>query len=152
LLGATADGASPLSLTAPQPRRGKIEIKWIKNSINRQVIFSKCRNGILKKAREISVLCDAEFGVTASSSSPAPASSTTSAPQKDILTELSRAELEPIRALVEPSSSLTMSSNMNSGSLEPSLHVFARARLVDSLTCNQTPSFLNQTHQIYATK
>ncbi|OEL18594.1 MADS-box transcription factor 2 [Dichanthelium oligosanthes] len=48
--------------------RGKIEIKRIENSTNRQVTFSKRRNGILKKAREISVLCDAEVGVVVFSS------------------------------------------------------------------------------------
>ncbi|KAF8642709.1 hypothetical protein HU200_067086 [Digitaria exilis] len=48
--------------------RGKIEIKRIENSTNRQVTFSKRRNGILKKAREISVLCDAEVGVVIFSS------------------------------------------------------------------------------------
>ena len=48
--------------------RGKIEIKRIENSTNRQVTFSKRRNGILKKAQEISVLCDAEVGVVIFSS------------------------------------------------------------------------------------
>nr|ABG90943.1 PI2 [Streptochaeta angustifolia] len=48
--------------------RGKIEIKRIENSTNRQVTFSKRRNGILKKAREISVLCDAQVGVVVFSS------------------------------------------------------------------------------------
>lgn len=48
--------------------RGKIEIKRIENSTNRQVTFSKRRNGILKKAREISVLCDAEVGAVIFSS------------------------------------------------------------------------------------
>uniref|UniRef100_A0A0E0PID4 Uncharacterized protein n=1 Tax=Oryza rufipogon TaxID=4529 RepID=A0A0E0PID4_ORYRU len=48
--------------------RGKIEIKRIENSTNRQVTFSKRRSGILKKAREISVLCDAEVGVVIFSS------------------------------------------------------------------------------------
>nr|AMO12822.1 PISTILLATA-like MADS-box protein [Xyris lanata] len=43
--------------------RGKIEIKRIENSTNRQVTFSKRRNGIIKKAREISVLCAAEVSV-----------------------------------------------------------------------------------------
>ncbi|KAK1316915.1 MADS-box transcription factor 2 [Acorus calamus] len=36
--------------------RGKIEIKRIENSANRQVTFSKRRAGIMKKAKEISVL------------------------------------------------------------------------------------------------
>nr|AMO12829.1 PISTILLATA-like MADS-box transcription factor PI-1 [Pharus virescens] len=48
--------------------RGKIEIKRIENTTNRQVTFSKRWNGILKKAREISVLCDAEVGVVIFSS------------------------------------------------------------------------------------
>jgi len=43
--------------------RGKIEIKRIENTINRQVTFSKRRNGLLKKAYELSVLCDAEVAV-----------------------------------------------------------------------------------------
>ncbi|XP_022742809.1 agamous-like MADS-box protein AGL18 isoform X2 [Durio zibethinus] len=43
--------------------RGKIEIKKIENLNSRQVTFSKRRNGLLKKARELSVLCDAEVGV-----------------------------------------------------------------------------------------
>ncbi|KAK7267349.1 hypothetical protein RIF29_20018 [Crotalaria pallida] len=43
--------------------RGKIEIKKIENLNNRQVTFSKRRNGLLKKARELSVLCDAEVAV-----------------------------------------------------------------------------------------
>jgi hypothetical protein len=43
--------------------RGKIVIKRIANSTRRQVTFSKRRNGLLKKARELSILCDAEVGV-----------------------------------------------------------------------------------------
>ncbi|PAN09278.1 hypothetical protein GQ55_2G008000 [Panicum hallii var. hallii] len=43
--------------------RGKVQLKRIENKINRQVTFSKRRNGLLKKAHEISVLCDAEVGV-----------------------------------------------------------------------------------------
>ncbi|XP_021760891.1 floral homeotic protein PMADS 2-like [Chenopodium quinoa] len=43
--------------------RGKIEIKRIENSTNRQVTFSKRRNGIIKKATEITVLCDAKVSV-----------------------------------------------------------------------------------------
>lgn len=40
--------------------RGKIEIKRIENSSNRQVTYSKRKGGILKKAKEINVLCDAQ--------------------------------------------------------------------------------------------
>ncbi|KAK4365007.1 hypothetical protein RND71_016365 [Anisodus tanguticus] len=43
--------------------RGKIEIKRIENSSNRQVTYSKRRSGLLKKAKEISVLCDARVSV-----------------------------------------------------------------------------------------
>ncbi|XP_038709594.1 MADS-box transcription factor 23-like [Tripterygium wilfordii] len=43
--------------------RGKIAIRKIDNSTTRQVTFSKRRNGLLKKARELSILCDAEVGV-----------------------------------------------------------------------------------------
>ncbi|OMO88919.1 Transcription factor, MADS-box [Corchorus olitorius] len=43
--------------------RGKIEIKKIENLNSRQVTFSKRRNGLLKKAQELSILCDAEVGV-----------------------------------------------------------------------------------------
>lgn len=43
--------------------RGKIEIKRIENSTNRQVTYSKRRNGIIKKATEITVLCDAKVSV-----------------------------------------------------------------------------------------
>nr|AXR70627.1 MADS-box 5 [Momordica dioica] len=40
--------------------RGKIEIKRIENANNRQVTYSKRRNGLFKKAKEITVLCDAK--------------------------------------------------------------------------------------------
>jgi hypothetical protein len=35
----------------------------IENKINRQVTFAKRRNGLLKKAYELSVLCDAEIAL-----------------------------------------------------------------------------------------
>ncbi|XP_054804560.1 truncated transcription factor CAULIFLOWER A-like isoform X2 [Prosopis cineraria] len=43
--------------------RGRVELKRIENKINRQVTFSKRRSGLLKKAREISVLCDADVAL-----------------------------------------------------------------------------------------
>nr|BAC75971.1 MADS-box transcription factor [Tulipa gesneriana] len=43
--------------------RGKIEIKKIENSTNRQVTYSKRRSGIMKKANELTVLCDAEVSL-----------------------------------------------------------------------------------------
>ncbi|KAL2522998.1 Agamous-like MADS-box protein AGL8 [Forsythia ovata] len=43
--------------------RGRIQLKRIENKISRQVTFSKRRSGLLKKAHEISVLCDAEVAL-----------------------------------------------------------------------------------------
>ncbi|MBA0617309.1 hypothetical protein Godav_026767, partial [Gossypium davidsonii] len=40
--------------------RGKTQMKRIENPTSRQVTFSKRRNGLLKKAFELSVLCDVE--------------------------------------------------------------------------------------------
>ena len=43
--------------------RGKTQMKRIENETSRQVTFSKRRNGLLKKAFELSVLCDAEVAL-----------------------------------------------------------------------------------------
>lgn len=43
--------------------RGRVQLKRIENKINRQVTFSKRRTGLLKKAHEISILCDAEVAL-----------------------------------------------------------------------------------------
>ncbi|CDP17592.1 unnamed protein product [Coffea canephora] len=43
--------------------RGKTQIKRIENAASRQVTFSKRRRGLLKKAFELSVLCDAEVAL-----------------------------------------------------------------------------------------
>ncbi|KAK3403815.1 hypothetical protein EUGRSUZ_K00199 [Eucalyptus grandis] len=43
--------------------RGKIQMRRIENVTSRQVTFLKRRNGLLKKAFELSVLCDAEVAV-----------------------------------------------------------------------------------------
>ncbi|CAK9234570.1 unnamed protein product [Sphagnum troendelagicum] len=48
--------------------RGKIEIKKIENPTSRQVTFSKRRGGLLKKAHELAVLCDAEVALIVFSS------------------------------------------------------------------------------------
>ncbi|KAG5025240.1 floral homeotic protein AGAMOUS-like isoform X2 [Glycine soja] len=54
-----------MSSESPQRKmgRGKIEIKRIENTTSRQVTFCKRRNGLLKKAYELSVLCDAEVAL-----------------------------------------------------------------------------------------
>ncbi|XP_016485773.1 agamous-like MADS-box protein AGL19 isoform X2 [Nicotiana tabacum] len=43
--------------------RGKVELKRIENQTSRQVTFSKRRTGLLKKAFELSILCDAEVAL-----------------------------------------------------------------------------------------
>ncbi|EMS65225.1 MADS-box transcription factor 1 [Triticum urartu] len=43
--------------------RGKVEIRRIENKTTRQVTFTKRRNGLLKKAYELSLLCDAEVAL-----------------------------------------------------------------------------------------
>ncbi|KAH7851945.1 hypothetical protein Vadar_018694 [Vaccinium darrowii] len=43
--------------------RGRVQMKRIENKVSRQVTFSKRRSGLLKKAHEISVLCDAEVAL-----------------------------------------------------------------------------------------
>ena len=41
----------------------KLQIKKIENTTNRQVTFSKRRNGLIKKAYELSVLCDVDVAL-----------------------------------------------------------------------------------------
>jgi len=48
--------------------RGKIEMKRIENTTNRLVTFCKRRNGLLKKAYELTVLCEAEVALIVFSS------------------------------------------------------------------------------------
>ncbi|KAK1589272.1 hypothetical protein Q3G72_032208 [Acer saccharum] len=48
--------------------RGKIAIRRIDNSTSRQVTFSKRRKGLIKKAKELAILCDAEVGLVIFSS------------------------------------------------------------------------------------
>ncbi|XP_050385060.1 MADS-box protein SOC1 isoform X1 [Argentina anserina] len=43
--------------------RGKTQMKRIENATSRQVTFSKRRSGLLKKAFELSILCDAEVAL-----------------------------------------------------------------------------------------
>jgi hypothetical protein len=48
--------------------RGKVQMRRIENPVHRQVTFCKRRMGLLKKARELSILCDADIGVIVFSS------------------------------------------------------------------------------------
>nr|GEZ63599.1 K-box region and MADS-box transcription factor family protein [Tanacetum cinerariifolium] len=43
--------------------RRKLEMKRIEDKNSRQVTFSKRRTGLMKKARQLSVLCDADIAV-----------------------------------------------------------------------------------------
>ncbi|XP_044448849.1 MADS-box transcription factor 58 isoform X1 [Triticum aestivum] len=56
-------GSGSAGGAAEKMGRGRIEIKRIENTTNRQVTFCKRRNGLLKKAYELSVLCDAEVAL-----------------------------------------------------------------------------------------
>lgn len=43
--------------------RVKLQIKRIENTTNRQVTYSKRRNGLIKKAYELSILCDIDIAL-----------------------------------------------------------------------------------------
>ncbi|XP_078434534.1 agamous-like MADS-box protein AGL11 isoform X2 [Wolffia australiana] len=43
--------------------RGKVQLVRIENTTNRQITFSKRRNGLLKKACELSILCEVDVGL-----------------------------------------------------------------------------------------
>ncbi|XP_062184273.1 MADS-box transcription factor 26-like [Phragmites australis] len=43
--------------------RGKVQMRRIENPVHRQVTFCKRRMSLLKKAKELSILCDADIGV-----------------------------------------------------------------------------------------
>ncbi|XP_074321895.1 MADS-box protein 04g005320-like [Apium graveolens] len=42
--------------------RKKLEIRLIEDKCNRQVTFYKRRSGLMKKAKELSILCDLQMG------------------------------------------------------------------------------------------
>lgn len=44
-------------------RRGKVQLKRIEDKNSRRVTFSKRRNGLIKKARELAVLCDVDIAL-----------------------------------------------------------------------------------------
>ena len=58
-----AGGDKLIGSNVSSVHRGKIQIRRIENTSNRQVTFSKRRNGLLKKAHQLSVLCDAEIAL-----------------------------------------------------------------------------------------
>ena len=67
-MSSPGSGSVGAAAAAEKNGRGKIEIKRIENTTNRQVTFCKRRTGLLKKAYELSVLCDAEVALIVFSS------------------------------------------------------------------------------------
>ncbi|RWW84517.1 hypothetical protein BHE74_00006866 [Ensete ventricosum] len=65
---ASADQPAEIESRGGGMVRGKIVIRRIDNSTSRQVTFSKRRNGLMKKAKELAILCDAEVGLVIFSS------------------------------------------------------------------------------------
>ncbi|TKW36756.1 hypothetical protein SEVIR_1G003401v4 [Setaria viridis] len=53
----------PAEASKKKGRRGRREMRRIEDTTSRQVTFSKRRSGLLKKAYELSVLCDAEVAL-----------------------------------------------------------------------------------------
>ncbi|KAG6678612.1 hypothetical protein I3842_14G089100 [Carya illinoinensis] len=43
--------------------RGKVQMKRIEDKTSRQVTFSKRKGGLMKKARELAMLCDVEVAL-----------------------------------------------------------------------------------------
>lgn len=58
-----------LNISCVKMGRRKLEIKKIEDKNSRQVTFSKRRSGLMKKAKELSVLCDVEVAVVIFSTS-----------------------------------------------------------------------------------
>ncbi|XWS45987.1 hypothetical protein CRYUN_Cryun14cG0026300 [Craigia yunnanensis] len=59
----SSDDSFSFVLEGAEMVRGKTQMRRIENATSRQVTFSKRRNGLLKKAFELSVLCDAEVAL-----------------------------------------------------------------------------------------
>jgi hypothetical protein len=62
-LGSVGCGGGLFSAAGSKMGRVKLEIKKIENPTNRQVTYSKRRNGLIKKAYELSVLCDIDLAL-----------------------------------------------------------------------------------------
>ncbi|KAM0881057.1 hypothetical protein ACQ4PT_033182 [Festuca glaucescens] len=79
--------------------RGKIAIERIENATNRQVTFSKRRGGLMKKARELAILCDADLALIVFSSTSRLYDYASSSGMKAILERYHEAKEEHTRVL-----------------------------------------------------
>ena len=84
-----------------KPARNKIKIRKIDNLPARQVTFSKRRRGLLKKAGELSVLCDCEYAVIIFSATGKLFESSSSS-TKDVIARY-KAHIENVEKLEQPS-------------------------------------------------
>lgn len=105
--------------------RGRVQLKRIENKISRQVTFSKRRSGLLKKAHEISVLCDAEVALIVFSTKGKLSEYSTDASMEKILEKYERYSYAE-RRLASPDSELQGSWSMEYPKLTARIEVLQR--------------------------
>lgn len=76
-------------------------MKRIENSTSRQVTFSKRRNGLLKKAYELSVLCDAEVALIIFAQSGRVSEFSSSADMQKTIQRYQKSSKEPVEMSTE---------------------------------------------------
>nr|GMC66229.1 MADS-box transcription factor 23-like isoform X2 [Ipomoea batatas] len=86
--------------------RGKVVIRRIDNATNRQVTFSKRRNGLLKKAKELGILCDAEVGLIIFSSTGKLHEFASSSSMRSVIERYNKAQDESLQSPQNPASEL----------------------------------------------
>ncbi|KAF9686167.1 hypothetical protein SADUNF_Sadunf03G0130300 [Salix dunnii] len=94
--------------------RKKVELKRIEKKICRQITFSKRRNGLIKKARDLSVLCDVQVALLVFSSSGKLYEFSTAGRRTDGSVKENRCQL--VVRIVEDVDGSTMIGEDNSGS------------------------------------
>ncbi|KAF7137576.1 hypothetical protein RHSIM_Rhsim07G0059200 [Rhododendron simsii] len=109
--------------------RGKIEIKKIENANTRQVTFSKRRVGLLKKAKELAILCDAEVAVIVFSST-GKLFEFSSAGMRQTISRYNKGLDSSESALVENSSEAALVENKPE--VNTLADLFARGAIIDS--------------------